>query len=304
MRGKTVTRKLTKATLLYANEHLSCLNYDNSNNARINKRILTVGEQWETTPAVNHIIVVFKGGIRFSFGYYINQQCSEGDFFFLPATHHIYIRAEKDTEIILFRLYNKIQFCDQYRIDTLRQQTAADSKTSIQRGDTPCLLKMNDILLNYFNLLNRCYEEGLRCKYYFEAKIAELFYILRAFYRKEDLANFFSEALSTDINFSDFVVCNYNKYSLDKLAAAMNYSESGFYRHFRQVFGMPPYKWITEQKAKEVYHRICTENKNFKELSYELGFSSLSHFYRFIQDNFKQTPGDIRKIHKIAGNSE
>ncbi|MDR0810652.1 MAG: helix-turn-helix domain-containing protein [Paludibacter sp.] len=298
--NKNVNVKTAK--LLYANEHIHCQYYDNSKEARIEKLVLADGEQWNTTPAINHIFVIYKGSIRFSFGYYVNQCCSENHFFFLPATQHIHIYAEENSQLIIFRLYNKIQFCDQYRLENLKKQVV-DNRI-IRCKTAPYLLEINDIMLLYIKQLERCLEEGLKCKYYLEGKIKELFFILRAFYLKEDLIVSFHDTLSEDNNFSNFVICNHNKYNLNELAAAMNYSGSGFYRRFKQTFGMTPSKWITEQKAKEVYHRICTDDVCFKELSDELGFSSLSHFYGFVKNNFGQTPGEIRKIHEIAGNME
>jgi AraC-like DNA-binding protein len=124
-------------------------------------------------------------------------------------------------------------------------------------------------------------------------------FILRAFYTKEDLYRFFSPALTTDTWFSQFIMSNYNKYdNLTELAAAMNYTVSGFEKKFRKVFNQAPYAWMCRQRAREAYHCINTSDMSLKEISSMFGFNSHPAFIKFIRRNYGITPGQIRKNSK------
>jgi AraC-like DNA-binding protein len=233
-----------------------------------------------------------------------------GQFLFLPANRSLSVRAGKTAHLGIVRLYDKIQLCDCFRLENLmaigqaKAQTAKGSKK--QRTDysqTPFLLEVNEVMERYLEILTICHREGLKCRYYNEGKIRELMFILRAFYTKEDLYRFFSPALTTDTWFSQFIMSNYNKYdNLSELAAAMNYTVSGFEKKFRKVFNQAPYAWMRRQRAREVYHCINTGDMSLKEIAEMFGFNSQPAFIKFIRQNFFLTPGQIRKNSKKGGN--
>jgi AraC-like DNA-binding protein len=75
----------------------------------------------------------------------------------------------------------------------------------------------------------------------------------------------------------------------------MNMTLSGIEKRFRKVFNTSGYKWMNDQKTKKIYHALCTNDHNFKELSAEFGFASEAAFNRFCKQHLGQTPGQIRK---------
>ncbi len=301
------------AKLLYAGEHLDCPNYDNRKRPAIEEKFLEEGTVWEVQPWVNKIIFVLDGAIEYSMGESGYYPARKGQALFLPANRGLSVRAGKPTHLGITRLYDKIQLCDCFRMEDLSKfhekegknedRNKEDRKKEKVKEEIPFLLEVNPVLEGYLDILTTCHRAGLRCRYYNEGKIREMMFILRAFYTKKDLCRFFSPALTTDTFFSQFIMSNYNKYdNLSELAAAMNYTVSGFEKKFRKVFAQAPYQWMRRQKAQEAYHCINTSDMSFKEIAEMFGFSSHPAFIRFIRENFGTTPGQIRKKSRKGGN--
>jgi AraC-like DNA-binding protein len=155
---------------------------------------------------------------------------------------------------------------------------------------------MNPSVELYTESLRLCMEKGLRCKYYFETKIRELFYLFRAFYTKKELALFFQDVLETDSYFFYFIKRNYHSHkTVTELAAAMNMSIQCFEKKFKAAFEIPAYKWMTQQRAMDIYNALSNEQSPLKELASRFGFASKSSFSDFCRKNLGKTPGQIRK---------
>ena len=84
----------------------------------------------------------------------------------------------------------------------------------------------------------------------------------------------------------------------------MNYTVSGFEKRFKRVFGVSPYKWMNNQKAKMIFQQVRTTDLTLKEISANFGFTSLSRFNDFCKTNLGKPPGDIREKSHIGGNHE
>ncbi|NDV95419.1 AraC family transcriptional regulator [Dysgonomonas sp. 521] len=298
------------AKLLYAGEHPDSPNYDNRLHPAIEEKFMEQGQSWEVQPWVNKIIFILEGEIEYSTGesgYYVAHK---GQFLFLAANRSLSVHAGQGAHLGIIRLYDKIQLCDSFHLENLT--TTGQAKANPIKGSkkhfgdntgTGLLLTANPIMERYLEILTICHRQGLKSRYYNECKIRELMFILRAFYSKEDLYRFFYPALTTDTWFSQFIMSNYNKYDdLAGLAAAMNYTVSGFEKKFRKVFYEAPYTWMRRQRAQEAYHYIKTSDKSFKEIAEIFGFSTPPAFIRFIRENFGMTPGEIRKKSRKGGN--
>lgn len=292
--------------LLYKNEHLSCVNYDKGPRPAIEIKELT-GEQFIEGHAVHgKILFLLEGELTCSFGDFNGCNIPQRQMLYLPSDYSFTFRSTQKVRFMIIRLLRKIQFCECYLLESLTRQTAKiDTNRPDTTGEKPFLLKMNRGIDVYTDSLILFMSKGLCCKYYFETKTKELFYLLRAFYPKEELACFFRTALSMDSFFSYFVSHNYHKYrTLSEMAEAMNMTLSGFEKRFKKVFGTSGCKWINEHKAKKIYHAVCNEQTPLKELSTRFGFSSKSTFSDFCKKNLGETPGKIRKKIQLGENEE
>ena len=295
--------------LLYAKEHLSCPNYDSGQYPSIEEVGIASGEIRQVHPHVNKLVFVLRGQVEYSAGQVQRYPARKGNIFFLASNRSLWYRAVEDTRLLIIRLFGKIQFCDCSSVEDLHKMKSSPLSASPEgeeKGRKEAFhLQVNEVMEKYLELLTLCRNAGLQCRYYHEGKIRELMYIFRAFYPKEDLRCFFAPALSADARFSQQVMSSYSRYgNLSEIAAAMNYSISGFEKKFRKVFGCSPYNWMVRQKAQEAWHCVMTEDLNLKEIAERFGFSSTNSFNNFFVKHYGITPGQARQNIKNGGNGE
>ena len=276
--------------LLYPHEHLSCFNYEKGNRSVFDKLKLNKGHSWKVFSEDNLILFVLEGNLCFSFGEYLDRTISQGQMMVLPASSNMLSRATEDSVFIVVRLLESKQLCDCYSLDMLLHE-----KDDSFIPELYCL-DIKERLSSFLSFMGECVGDGLKCIFYLDLKVKELFYILRAYYTKEELLKFFYLLLSRNISFSDQVLKNHYKFkTVQELAEALHYSLSGFQKRFKRVFGMPAYQWMKEERLKSIFHEINSTQKSFKEISDDHGFSSPSHFNDFCKANFGATPGKIRQ---------
>ncbi|MBK5723118.1 helix-turn-helix transcriptional regulator [Dysgonomonas sp. Marseille-P4677] len=275
--------------LLYAQEHLSCYNYEKSERPTIEKRILNKDQQWDFFSINNKVIFILKGSLDFSFGEFTNRTITEGKMMLLPSGSEIISCAKEECSILVVRLHNTKQLCDCFSLDKLLREDKNGFKPNLY------FLDINERIESFVSFLDTCMHDGLKCTYYFELKAKEFYFLLRAYYTKIDLLCFFYPLLSNDISFSDFVIRNhYKAKTVQELADLSHYSLSGFQKRFKKVFGVSAYHWMKDERSKAIYHQINSTEKSLKEISDEYGFSSPSHFNDFCKIHFGSTPGRIR----------
>ncbi|MDR1680588.1 MAG: AraC family transcriptional regulator [Prevotellaceae bacterium] len=208
------------------------------------------------------------------------------------------MKTEEDVSAIILRVRNKINFCNHFPLEMLYE-----NKKKYAVSNMPHLLKINARVAAYLKLLITSLDDGLKCLYFQEIKQRELLFYMRAYYPKEELLAFFYPILNSDISFSEQVYKHIDKVKrLEELALVTNYSLSGFKKRFMKVFGMPAYQWLSQEKAKRIYHDINCTKKTFKELSIAYEFSSSAHFNSFCKKAFGVSPSKIRNqnIDRIA----
>lgn len=277
-------------------EHQGCFNYENEEYRTIESKTILEKEAWRSKTIEHRLIFITKGILNLRFTNKEIHKYTEGSLFFIPANQSLSVSAISDSVLVVFRIQKKIQLCANYPLESLRAQMSQNKCSDYEVNS----LQFNNILKAYLEQLDSCLCEGIKCKYYCNLKLDELFVLLRVFYSKEQLVILFSSLLSPDISFSDYVIQNHAKHhTLNELAQSMNYSTSGFEKKFKKIFGVSGYKWMKEQKAHRVFNAICSESKNFKEIALDLGFSSESYFYDFCKTQIGLTPSEIRKKKNI-----
>lgn len=289
--------------ILYKEEHLNCVNYSGNSRAAIVSRSFEKGSFFQEQRTVeNELVFVLEGEVEFTFGPYKNSSVKTGQILFLPAASWFSCRAQKDSKVILMRLSPVIRLCDSCSVESVLNESNVDPNES---RINPHLLEINTAVDVYLSALKLYVESGLLCHSFFTCKIKELFFLLRAYYRKEELARFFAPARTPDAEFSYSVIKSTHKYKTMKdMASAMNYTVSGFEKRFKRVFGVSGYKWMKEQKTRAILREIAQGDGTFKEMSEKFGFSTPSHFNDFCKQNLGKTPGEIRSSGVIGGNAK
>jgi len=269
--------------------HSGCYNYNNSNNASVELNNYKKGDRIQVVTESNRIIVVLKGIANLYFDQRAGKKLCSGAMLLLPSKNNYELEIVEDITIITFQLSTNFSFCEHFSIEMLY-------KEKVEKVKEKLILYANPVIMNYLALIETLLNDNFYCDYFLGVKLKELFYLLRHYYSKQDLKEFFSPILSEDFKFSSFVLENYDPtLTVGELAKKTNYSISGFEKRFKKVFNISPSQWIQSKKSKEIYHEINCSSKTFAEIGYDFGFSSPSHFNNFCKKVFGNTPGKIRR---------
>ena len=276
--------------LLNKEEHLGCYVYDNHKNPIIS--YMNIDKKEVTLNFSSHqIVFLLEGKLKYSYSKMLDRNFETSTFILFPAGYNITIKAEKTSKLLLVNIHSKVNFCNHFPLELLYKLNQ-----NIPNNTHNCALKINEIIANYVDLLVQTNEDGLKCTYFHELKQRELLFYLRAYYHKEDLLAFFAPILNSDISFSEQIYQNIdNVKSIEEFAKLTNYSIPGFKKRFMKVFGMPPYQWLAQERAKKIYHEIHCTNKSFKKLSIDFNFSSPAHFNKFCKKIFGVSPSTLRE---------
>lgn len=257
------------------------------------ERTLMIQDCTETTYTLNDkIIFVEKGSIIVQLGQYQDIIIGESSMFLIPAGYNLQIKALSDARIIHIRMLQNLNFCDCFSTQSLINEKRPNKEY------TPTSIKCNSDICLYLETIKNYIKEDLRCPGFSQLKINELFFLLGHSYPRKELFNFFYLHLSSDMTFSNQVhVLHSQVKNVSELASAMNYSLSGFQKHFKKVFGMPPSVWLAAQKSRMIYNDLL-RNIPIKHICEKYNFSSLAHLNSFCYKFFGQSPRQIQKSTK------
>ncbi len=280
--------------LLYPQEHFSCFNYEKGQNAQLEILERSAGQAFVRNLVDTEIVFLISGKFLLSYGKLVKEEITEGKIMLFPPGSHVQAEVVEDVHFIICRIRDVVQLCECMSLERLHNEAGA-----IPEGFH--MLDTNDRVSRFIELFVDCVDDGLRCTYYFATKMKEFFFLLRAYYTKEQLAGFFAPMLGKDAQFMNLMYRSYrNVKSVQELADLSNYSLSGFKKQFHRVFGTSASDWMSDQKATRVFQDLNNSSYSIKELAEKHGFSSVAAFSTFCQGKFGMPPGKIRlNVEKI-----
>lgn len=275
--------------LFYTNEHTSCYNYMKEEDATFRYMELRNGVKINKKEIEKSALVfVLTGRISFSCNQFLNREIKAGEIGLLPVGCSVQGAALEDSSLVVCVFYLETNLCNRYSMKML----ASYSKEIVYDFH---LLTFAGEVGPFMDLLVAYLRDGINCSHLQEWKKNELFLLFRAYYSKEELAQFFCPIIGENLNFRDLILKNASSVNnVEDLAKRLNYSVSSFKRHFVKHFGVSPYQWQQGQKASRIYQEIKLSDKSFMELSMEFGFSSQQHFSRFCKEQFGTTAKMLR----------
>jgi AraC-like DNA-binding protein len=277
--------------LCHAEEHHSCFQ-DSNNNPTIMIVELKESENFQVFSGSNDLFFIINGEFDISCKNIQNKKIKTGESVLIPQHTLCVITAMKETSILIMKLNFNITFCDRLPLNLLLEMHRKIKKKSGSIG----ILEPSQRLTNAANTIREYINDGLKCGFFFNIKIHEFLFLIRAYYDKRVVLNFFKTIYSANFVFSNHIYKNIdNVKTIIELANTLNYSLSGFEKKFKRVFNISPYQWMQEQKARKIYQEIHCTKKTFAEMAFEYGFSSPSHFNVFCRLHFGKAPGDLRK---------
>jgi AraC-like DNA-binding protein len=209
---------------------------------------------------------------------------------FVPLSAEFKIIADTDITFVINYFNKSIDFCEKLNLENL--------SPFVENKEHNPTLRIVPALNQFLSFLIFCINEGVFCKHFHEIKHKELFFILRFFYTKKELANLFSPIISNNLNFKSVVLGNYLKVnSIKELAQICNHSTSTFNRLFKKNFNESPYTWLQNQKLKYITGKLSDRNIPLAQITDEFGFSSPGHFTIFCKKHLNMTPSQYRNQH-------
>lgn len=277
-------------------EHLSCHHYATLANSGW---ILVDGteqqlHQGETE--YHSILFCTKGSIRLATG---DDLCElqVGQMKFIPRGSAVHAYLSSDGEL-LSAYFDVIDFlCDKISLQQLKElkETVAYNPNPLEvRGAIPSMLTTLKVYL----------QDKALCAYLHELKVKELFWNLRAYYSREELAAFLSPVLGVSKFHNEVInafTCNIR---VADLAERVYMATSTFYKQFREEFGEPPEQWIRTQSNKQILFLIQDYDLTIGEIATRLSFGSLSSFSRYCSKNFGYAPTALRQALQNGVTSE
>jgi len=275
--------------LLYVEEHQACKNYVSDFHIGFNyKEIEKDSTLYIEDKYYNYLLFLIEGEIVVSYNELTNQTCSGGEMIFISQDTDFTGKAVTNAKYIILSFDNQFTLCDQMALESLSpydKQEGSFNKLPI-RG--PMMEVLRSI---HFYLIHK-----IRCKHLQEAKQKEVFLVLRAFYTKQELAEFLSPIINKNMDFKAFILKNYqNVKTVEELAKLCNSSVRSLTRKFRTYFSDSPYSWMLKQRSRHIRNRLADVNIPIGQIIKEFGFSSPAHFTSYCKKYYGMGPSRFRK---------
>lgn len=275
--------------------HTECVNYQQSSKKSIERIESDAGQNYRIDLARSTLMFVTRGRVSIMPDSGLPFEVGKGQMVFFTPGGGLTVTALPQSAVVCIRMHRMVRLCEERPLDTLRATSVR--RTKARSG--PNLLKMNNRIEVFVESLAPYLEDGLTCSVFAEQKSREIMHLLSGYYPRNELAAFFSPLLTKDLQFSTFIWEHYhNVRSVEEFAQMSTYSLSMFKQKFKEVFGIPPLRWMNEQRARNIYHQLSHTEKSLENIAQENHFTSVSYLCTFCRNNLSQTASEIRKKHR------
>ncbi|MDR1623357.1 MAG: AraC family transcriptional regulator [Tannerellaceae bacterium] len=237
----------------------------------------------------NHILFLLEGKLKFSLNNFVNRKINSKEFVFIPIAADVKCKTLEYSRIILFTVDNPMAYFDKEYTNSLLERCSQCEQSFIK-------LPFYEPVENFVNHLILYAGHKINWKLLQEIKEMELLTVLKSFYRKEEISNFFYPVIGKSPHFRMQVLRNYRQEShVDGLAQRIGIEKRSFSFQFKEEFNMSPYQWLLNQKAKHIHFSLAESDKTLDEIRAEFGFKFAGHFTRFCKKQFNCTPVRLRR---------
>jgi len=277
------------------NEHFACYNHDPLERPQIEVANIPSGQIGESTIVDNMIIFFVEGRVRFTYHDFSDHDGVTGKFVLLPAGKKYSVTTLSDACLVVFKLSKMISLCENfitYRSST-QSEEMYDSDSTTEKSLS--MLEIKPPIRYFLKGVSNYIEDEVICRCFLNLKVKELLFLMRAYYTKEQLSDFFSPILSADAVFSEHVLSKWDQFSsIHELAKSMQLTSRQFSTRFSRVFGRRPNRWMMEARAEKIFTEITSTQKSFKQIAVENMFHSEVYFTKFCKSMLGATPSLIR----------
>jgi AraC-like DNA-binding protein len=251
-------------------------------------RDLLQGNSWDiANKNYHHLIFMLEGHAIISCNEFADQPIHEGEFTLVPIAADMVCKALTPCRVLTFSFEQFFHLSDRDYVHEI-----CDIASDLEYDFKP--LAIRSPLDKFLSHLIIYFEKGINKPIIHNIKHVELSVILRSFYSKKEVAAIFHPIAGKAINFRIEVMRNYRKIAhVDDLASLFDMEKRTFGRQFKDEFGMSPYQWLLNQKAKHVRFSLSNSSQTLDAIRKEHGFKFPGHFTRFCREQFKTTPSKL-----------
>ncbi|NDV85015.1 helix-turn-helix transcriptional regulator, partial [Bacteroides sp. 51] len=198
--------------------------------------------------------------------------------------------------LVVFRIEEMTQLCDSFSMEKLYKAHAGATDNHTPQTPGFGVLEIHTRIWNFLDEISERLADGIKCNIYFDLKIREFFFLLKAYYTTQEVAGFFYLILSDDTAFSEYVRLHRHKFrNVEEMANSMHMTPRQFGTRFKKAFNQTPYKWMKEARAKLIRKQLINTHKPVKLIALENGFSDMAHFTKFCKKELGKTPTQLKE---------
>ena len=239
----------------------------------------------------NFIIFVMNGQLEIQCNQHENCRIQSGQMILLIRKSSVHVKTLKETAMYVMYFDRLISSCDQYMLNF--QLPDVDKIINEFKAVTipkPVIRFLKEI--RYFQ------HQKVDCLHYNSLKQQELFILLRHFCSREDFSKLMAPVVGSSFEFRNKVLDKFSQLgagNMTAFAGLVGMGRKSFDKKFRREFGIPPGKWILQEKAKRLYMSLTESETTIADAMDRFNFNSAAHFNRFCLQHFSKTPGMIIK---------
>lgn len=285
--------KQSNNELLYLQRHLSCKNdmTDNSGGFKYIKfdEGISIVEEYAHK---NYLLFFLKGDFSVYCDQFCNHTFHNNEMVVLPKSSMVKISATSKSQLLAMAFDIPQSNCDKLLFQGLTPICAG-----MEYNFEPIPIRYP--LMPFLETVIHCLRSDLNCTHLHDVKQRELFFLLKGFYKKEEIGTLFHPIIGKELEFRDFVMQNYTKVNnLDQLITLSNMGRTSFFIKFKEEFGTTAKQWMMKQLKKRILGKITEPGICVKQLMEVCKFESEAQLYRYFKQQFQCTPKQLIDRHQ------
>ena len=274
--------------LLYIEEHKSCRNY--LNQVESGFKYIELEEEVvirKECACWNYLVMFLEGEFIISQEPFNKHTFNAGTMVLLPKMSAFSGWGSSGSKLVALSFDTPPGSCDMFVLQSLsgicKTMKYDFQATEIRYPLTP-----------FLEVLTHCLKNEMSCGHLHELMGKELFFLIRGFYTKEEIAGLFHPIIGQDFHFKKMIIENYQKVdNIEALIDISNMGRSSFFTKFKNVFGMTAKHWIVKQRNRKILDEAMRPGITVKELMTKFMFDSQAHFTNYCRQHFGCTPKQL-----------
>ena len=235
----------------------------------------------------NYLLFFLKGDFSVYCDQFCNHTFHNNEMVVLPKSSMVKISATSKSQLLAMAFDIPQSNCDKLLFQGLTP-ICADMEYNFEP------IPIRYPLMPFLETVIHCLRSDLNCTHLHDVKQRELFFLLKGFYKKEEIGTLFHPIIGKELEFRDFVMQNYTKVNnLDQLITLSNMGRTSFFIKFKEEFGTTAKQWMMKQLKKRILGKITEPGICVKQLMKVCNFESEAQLYRYFKQQFQCTPKQL-----------